>query len=223
MVKSATIHKFTGNKKRHLTFFESYLSCPTKCFLSALNEPKANNAYAAWTSERSRSYRNAGIKNLAASYDPKETVRDAPYDALWASRKSGLAINAAARFQKLETVFHAVEWIAEKREGKPNKAPVPVRFVANNKLSRADKLLLAFDAHVLSKLLNGTVAWAASCTATVFRFKKLKTSEMEREVKKVVGKIAALLSGSEPPSCRLTVIVLNASFMSDAEAGYRKR
>jgi hypothetical protein len=27
--------------------FEAYLLCPTKCFLLAVNEPKANNTYAA--------------------------------------------------------------------------------------------------------------------------------------------------------------------------------
>ena len=99
-----------------------------------------------------------GIKNLAARYNPEEITRDAPFAASWTLRKSGLAIKAAARVQKLETTFHAIEWIVEKQDGKADAAAVPIHFVADNKLSRADKLLLAFDAHVLAKLLNHPIA-----------------------------------------------------------------
>jgi hypothetical protein len=112
--------------------FETYLSCPTKCFLLATGVAQSVNAYASWASERSRIHQDAGIKNLAARYDATEITHDAPFDASLVSRKSALAINAVARVQKLETIFHAIEWAAEKRDGKSENLLVPIRFIPDN-------------------------------------------------------------------------------------------
>ena len=183
--------------------FESYLSCPTKCFLLATGVAQSVNAYASWASERSRIYQDTGINNLAARYDSTEITHDAPFDASSASRKSGLAINAAARVQKLETIFHAIEWVTEKRDGKLENLPVPIRFIPDNKLSRTEKLLLAFDAHVLSKILNRPVTSGRIVHGDDFTTHKVKTSEAEREVKKIIGKITTLLSSADPPKLAL--------------------
>ncbi len=48
--------------------FETYPSCPTKCFRLATGVAQSVNAYASWASERSRIYQDAGIKKLAARY-----------------------------------------------------------------------------------------------------------------------------------------------------------
>jgi predicted RecB family nuclease len=183
--------------------FEAFLACSTKCFLLAAGEPQAENAFTVWNMEHNRSYREAGIKNLAERYDPIEVISDGPFDVSRALRKSGLAINTAAKVQKLETVLHAVEWIAEKRNNNSDTMPVPVRFVANNKLSRTDKLLLAFDAHVLAIFLNRPIAASRIVHGDAFKAHNVKTSEMEREVKKTLGKITTLLSGSSPPKLAL--------------------
>ena len=183
--------------------FEAYRLCPTKCFLLAAGEPKADDAYSSWAMERNRSYRVAGIKKLAARFHPREIMSDAPLDVSWVSRKSGLAINMPTRVQKLETVIHAVEWIADKQNSNSGTSLIPVRFVADNKLSRSDKLLLAFDAHVLANFLDRPVVAGHIVHGDDFKTHKVKTSEVEREVKKTVGKISALLSGSDPPKLAL--------------------
>ncbi|MGA9669875.1 MAG: IS66 family transposase [Terracidiphilus sp.] len=183
--------------------FGAYLKCPTKCFLLAAGEPKADNAYSAWAAERNRAYRVAGIKKLAAQFDPREIMSGAPLDVSWASRKSGLAINTPTRVNKLETVIHAVEWIADKQNSNSGTSLIPVRFVADNKLTHSDKLMLAFDAHVLANFLNQPVVAGHIVHRDDFKTHKVKTSEVEREVKKTVGKISALLSGSDPPKLAL--------------------
>jgi hypothetical protein len=71
--------------------FEAYLACPTKCFLLATDEPQSDNTLAAWNFRRAHSYRDMGIKNLAARHDPKEIMRGGPFLPSWISQKSGLA------------------------------------------------------------------------------------------------------------------------------------
>jgi predicted RecB family nuclease len=182
--------------------FEAYLACPTKCFLLATDELQSDNIFAAWNFRRAHSYRDMGIKNLAERHDPKEIMRDAPFLPSWVSRKSGLAINVTARVQRLAAVFHAVEWVA-KNDGETAPTTIPVRFVANNKLARTDKLLLAFDPHVLAKLLNSPVAFGRIVHGDCNTAHKIKIAELEREVKKIIGKIATMLSASDRPKLAL--------------------
>ena len=140
-----------------------------------------------------------GTKNLEAHYGPNEIIRDAPFQSSWVSRKSGLAINVTARLPKLATVFQAVEWVDEKRDGKAVPAPMPVRFVANNKLTRSDRLLMAFDAYVLGKLVNSSVTFARVVHGDRKATHKIKTSELEGDVRKIISKITNTISAAEPP------------------------
>jgi hypothetical protein len=60
--------------------FEAYLKCPTKCFLRALGETAAGNAYADWVRTQNASYRSEESQRLtqgAASDECIIGLRDA--------------------------------------------------------------------------------------------------------------------------------------------------
>jgi len=59
--------------------------------------------------------------------------------------------------QFLESRLHAVERVPSEGRGKPAQF-VPIRFVFRNKLTKDDRLLLAFDALILSQLLGREVS-----------------------------------------------------------------
>lgn len=66
-------------------------------------------------------------------------------------------METTARVQNLESTIHAVDRLALGE--RDNLAPFsPIRFIFTNKLHRDDKLLLAFDALVLSELLDREVS-----------------------------------------------------------------
>ena len=44
--------------------FETYLKCPTKCFLRSLGETGSGNAYADWVRTQHKTCRSAGIKHV---------------------------------------------------------------------------------------------------------------------------------------------------------------
>ena len=52
----------------------------------------------------------------------------------------------------IETCLHAVERIPSAGRGQPAQF-IPIRFIYRNKLTKDDKLLLAFDAFVVSEML----------------------------------------------------------------------
>ena len=64
---------------------------------------------------------------------------------------------SSRRLLPVETCLHAVERIPSAGRGQPAQF-VPIRFIHRNKLTKDDKLLLAFDAFVLSEMLGRTVS-----------------------------------------------------------------
>ena len=98
----------------------------------------------------------------------------------------------------IETCLHAVERIPSAGRGQPAQF-VPIRFIYRNKLTKDDKLLLAFDAFVLCKLLGREVRLGKIIHGDDHATLKVKTPALAGEVRKRLGKITALLASPTPP------------------------
>jgi predicted RecB family nuclease len=100
--------------------------------------------------------------------------------------------------QVLESRLHAVERVPSEGRGKPAQF-VPIRFVFRNKLTKDDRLLLAFDALVLSQALGREVSLGKIIHGDDHATLKVKTSALASGVRKRLEKTAALLSSPAPP------------------------
>src|SRR5262245_15667738 len=101
-------------------------------------------------------------------------------------------------FVGLGSTIHAVERISSEGRGRPALF-IPVRFVVTNKVIRDDKLLLAFDAVVLSEVLGRDVAFGKIIYGDQHATLRVKTLALAGEVRKLTRKTAELLSSSSPP------------------------
>ena len=100
--------------------------------------------------------------------------------------------------QLLESRLHAVERVPSEGRGKPAQF-IPIRFIFRNKLTKDDRLLLAFDALVLSQVLGREVSLGKIIHGDDHATLKVKTSTLAGEVRKRLEKIATLLSSPTPP------------------------
>ncbi len=100
--------------------------------------------------------------------------------------------------QDLACTLHTVERVPSDNPGTPAQF-IPTRFISTNKLGRHDKLLLAFDALVLSETLGLEVVLGKITHGEDFVTLKVKTSVLESEVRSITAKIAALISDKKPP------------------------
>ncbi|MEA2657896.1 MAG: hypothetical protein QOF64_481, partial [Candidatus Binatota bacterium] len=138
------------------SLFEAALKCSTKCFLRSRGETGKDNAYANWVRTQTESYRSGGTNGLVAgtTYN-KFIVGDLGPKQMNMSNWR-LALHVMARAPNLESSLHAVERIPSNARRQPAQI-IPIRFIYTNKLTRDDKLLLAFDALVLSEMLGRAI------------------------------------------------------------------
>ncbi len=102
---------------------------------------------------QNHAYRTAGLEKLIDKFQGSEYVAlpSAPVDIKTASWR--LAIGIVAKKRNLESHLHAVEQLPSHGQDKPVQF-VPIRFNFVNKLTKSDKLLLTFDAFVLSEMIG---------------------------------------------------------------------
>jgi predicted RecB family nuclease len=177
--------------------FEAYLKCPTKCFLQSIGESSADNAYDKWEKTNGEEYRNEGIL-LLKSRLPTDCVTVSSDVGDLKTAKCRLVLNFLARTQDLEADIHAVERIRPEGRGKLAQCS-PIRFIWRNRLTKDHKLLLGFDAVVLSEVLrrkaeHGKIIYGDDQTTL-----KVKTSALAGPVRKLTAKLAQLLANPSAP------------------------
>lgn len=179
--------------------FEAFLKCPTKCYLRSLGETGTENAYADWVRTQNESYCSDGIKRLMEGAAPDEFVVGPRGTKNLKTVKWRLAVNLVVRVQNLESSIHAVERLPSEGQDQPAKF-IPIRFIFTNKLTRHDKLLLAFDVFALSDMLGLDVGLGKIIHGDNQATLKVKTSTLASEVRKLTTKINTLLSSLRHPT-----------------------
>jgi predicted RecB family nuclease len=206
--------------------FDAFLKCATKGHLRSLGEIGSGNEYAEWVRGRDESYQREAVQRLQEGVPETERVVAPPATENLKAAKWRLAVDLVAQTpergadtdvcevevtgnetrepsglrpkQLLESRLHAVERVPSEGRGKPAQF-IPIRFVFRNKLTKDDRLLMAFDALVLSQVLGRVVSLGKIIHGDDHATLKVKTSALTGEARKRLEKIAALLSGSAPP------------------------
>jgi hypothetical protein len=178
--------------------FEAYLKCHTKCFLLSLGGTGTGNRYSDWVRAQQASYLGEEIKRLTQEAAKNQCVigpinREDAQSAKWR-----FAVETTARAQNLESTIHVVERLTSEGQDKLELF-IPIRFIFTNKLHEDAKLLLAFDAFVLSELLGREVGLGKIVHGDNRATLKVNTSALISEVRRVTEKIGALLSSNSPP------------------------
>jgi len=200
--------------------FEAFLRCATQCHLRSLGETGLGNEYADWVRAQDDAYEREAVRRLQETVPDTERfvaplsienlkaakwrlAVDVPVQAPHGSADSHVCespsneetrgLGGPRSEPKLEYRLHAIERIASEGRGRPAQF-IPIRFIYRNKLTKDDKLLLAFDALVLSEMLGREVSLGKIIHGDGHATLKVKTSALAGEVRKRLEKIAVLLS-----------------------------
>jgi predicted RecB family nuclease len=178
--------------------FEAYLECSTKCWLRSRAEPATGNVYAEWAQLQNETYLEYGLKRLFATHPESDRAITPPIpknskDITWC-----LAIDVRWRINDLESCLQAVERISSEGRGRAAQF-IPYRFEFANKLSKEHKLLVAFDALLLSEAVGREVNLGKIVHGDSHSTLKVKILTLASELRKRIKEITALLAGNSPP------------------------
>ena len=183
--------------------FESYLLCPTKCWLRSRGEPPAGNSYTDWVNARNKTYIRNGLNRLLAKFGESDCAIAPPLTESPKNFKGRLAINVCWRTKEVESCLQAVERVPAEGRGRP-PIFIPYQFEASNKITQEHKLLLAFDALMLSELLGREVRLGKIVHGDNYATLNVKIVAFSGEARNRIKDNTTLLRGNAPPE-----IVLN--------------
>jgi predicted RecB family nuclease len=178
--------------------FEAYLECSTKCWLRSCDEPATENFYAEWARSHNETYLEYALKRLLlplaeSNRATAPPVPKNPKNVTWC-----FAIDLHWRTKDLESRLQAVQRMPF--EGRAATAQfVPYRFEFVNKIAKTHKLMLAFDALLLSEALGREVTLGKIVHGDSQVTLKVKMPAVVGEVRKLIEEISALLARNSPP------------------------
>src|SRR5258708_7414257 len=217
---------------------EAFLKCPTKCWLRFTGEPRAGNTYAEWVQSEHESYRADAAKRLIANA-PAGECAVAPIAETLKTAKWLLAVDVPVRIEfgnslgneaqlcmtensqslvtpattTVESRLHAIERIPSEGRGRAAQY-TPIRYIFTNKLGKDEKVMVSFDAFVLSEILGRKVSLSKIIHGDNHATLKVKTSTLTSQVRRRLDKIAILLSNPNPPDLVLNRHCVECEFQA---------
>jgi predicted RecB family nuclease len=187
-----------------LPLFEAYIECRTKCWLRSRAEPSTGNLYAEWTNLQKATYCEDQLKHLLRTFHESDRV-DEPQISRHAAKnaKWRFATNVLLRTDGLETHLHALERKPSERRRPAQFIPYLFRFF--NKVTKNDKLSLAFDALVLREVVGCEAGFGKIVHGDSGNTLKVNVSALVHDVQKHIANITVILAKSALPD-----LVLNS-------------
>jgi predicted RecB family nuclease len=178
--------------------FEAYLECPTKCWLRAQNEPATGNVYAEWGRAQNEIYRKEWLERRLAIVPDADRVLTSTFEAIPKEATWRFAVDMRVQANDLECRVPAVERARSEGRGRHVQL-IPYRFEFSNKLTRKHKLMLAFDALVLSDAIGRNIRLGKIVHGDRSATLNVKTSSLISEVRMRIKSFAALVANTSPP------------------------
>ena len=183
--------------------FDAYLKCRIKAHLTfgQAGRDGSSHPIGDWQRHLAARYQADGCDRLRSANCGDCFVGSLPSEDL-RSAKYRLVIQPYLTAQNVGSNIHALERgsAATQRRHSPY---IPIRFVPFEKISKHDKLMLAFDAFVLWKASGQMPTKGMIVHGVQHTTFGLKLDALVHEVESLVGKLRALLTESSPPDAVL--------------------
>ena len=178
--------------------FRAFLKCETKSYLKFSGTVGLQHEFTDWERNLVEDYKQKCCIQLRPNFREDECLVGPSLPQDFQKNKCRLVIDCLVQAQEFQSRIHALERLTSPGKTKHNPY-IPIRFVPNEKITKRDKLLLAFDALVLStasggKPLFGKIIHGSEQTAV-----KVDVAGLMEMARSVVGKIAAQQASSTPP------------------------
>jgi len=193
--------------------FQALLHCETKSYLNLSGEIGTQHIFTDWRLSLIENYTRECRVRLCANYREAECLLLESSLQYLENSKYRLVFACMVRAQNIQSHIPALERISSSRT-KYNHY-IPIRFIPGEKITKHDKLQLAFDAFVLSLASGKPPLFGKIIHGYEYKAVKIKLAGLMKVIQSLVEKITALQASSTPPQ-----LILNKHC---AECGFQPR
>jgi len=127
--------------------FSAYFRCETQAHLIATNVPASGHEISDWC-RAAADYRAECIARMSSAYDPNLCYNGTPSLAALQGNTYKFIYGCTIGNEELQSQIDALQWVKSSDESESG-VYAPIRTVRHERITRDDKLLLAFDALAL--------------------------------------------------------------------------
>src|SRR5215210_3696157 len=135
--------------------FQAFLKCETKAYVKYPSAVGVQREGSDWQRRLIEDFRQKCAINLRSQFSEDEYLVGTSLPQITDNGKHRLVIDCLVQSRETQSSIHALERLTSHGKRKHNPY-IPIRFVPSEKVTKHDKLLLAFDALALS-LASGRI------------------------------------------------------------------
>jgi predicted RecB family nuclease len=192
--------------------FRAFLECETKSYLSFVGLDDPPSEYPNWQRHFSEEFKRKCLAHLCAGFHAEQCFVGA-LPGREEENKCRLVLDCPVQTQRLKSTIHALERLGP--PDRPTQHPyIPIRFIPTEKIARGDKLLLAFDALVLSKASGKMPPFGKIIHGTELKIIRVRVAELMKTTCSLVRRIAAQQANATPPPLVINKHCAECAFQS---------
>jgi predicted RecB family nuclease len=178
--------------------FHAFLRCKTKWYRRSSGVPGGQCEFAEMQCRILEEYTHESHSRLLSHFQGEECLEGLPLEEVRAHKPCRIAVNCMVQAEELQSRLHAVE-IVPSTGRKQLLAFVPVRFVPTEKITKHDKLMLAFDALALSLAFGTRPNFGRIIHGAEHRSSKVQLTDLMKTARSEVRQIRAEQESQTPP------------------------
>jgi predicted RecB family nuclease len=178
--------------------FGAFLQCETKSYLTLAGAVGDRRQLTDWERQLTEDYQQQFFTRLRSHCRDSELLRGVTLAQALAQHQCRFALDCVVQTRELQSHIPMLERVPP--AGKTSHlAYIPVRLLPREKLTRQDKLLVAFDALVLATAAGTVPHFGKIIHGSEYAVAKVKLEELLKTARAAVGKITAQQAGCIPP------------------------
>jgi predicted RecB family nuclease len=178
--------------------FRIFLNCEIKSYRKSLGDVGPQRELIEWERSRLDDYKQKCLVKLRSNIAGYECLIDASSPQVLENSKHRLIVDCVLQTQGLQSHIHALE--RSTAPIKKKQSPfIPIRFFPNEKITKQDKLLLAFDALALATASGKMPQFGKIIHGSEQRVMKIELAGLLEMTKIVVSKITAQQASPTSP------------------------
>lgn len=193
--------------------FDAYLKCKTKFYLKLSGNEASNPEFSNYQQNVFDNYTVNISKKIRHVFNEADCFIGTPPSKDFKRKKYRLIINCLLQGNGIESHIHALEK-TNTRDSQRFTAYAPIRFIPTEKITKQDKLILAFDALAVSRHLGKEPLFGKIIHGSKHSTIKVRLNELIASANAVVGEILGQQSKFKPPDTILNKHCAGCEFHS---------